>query len=153
MSPKGMACDSPWRGNGATGPGAGGRVKQRCCTAANSGATGQLSCLLKRITDLLHLHLQLYNSLASQHEWAGWFLIQQEPLVLVCYMRSISVRHTHTHTLTYTKTHTETLDNPRFAQSQLWKTNIIRSILEYSVTCQAHPVLVKRRIKCVVCFF
>ncbi len=51
-------------------------AKRSCCTAAKLGATDQLSpCLLKRITDLLHLGLQLYNSFASQHEAAMGGLI------------------------------------------------------------------------------
>ena len=49
-------------------------VKRGCCTAANPGATGRLS-LLKGITDLLHLVLQLYNSFTSRHEAATGGLI------------------------------------------------------------------------------
>ena len=60
-------------------------MKQSWCTAANPGATGRLSpwvgmtnrlsCLLKGITDLLHLGLQLYTSFASRREAATGGLI------------------------------------------------------------------------------
>ncbi len=64
-------------------------VKQSCCTAANPGATGRLhllatpttydlqhmSCLIKGVTNLLHLCLQLYNSGTSWYEAAMGGLI------------------------------------------------------------------------------